>query len=373
MTFHDDDTAGVALWGIDSETGAIAWKTIVAAPWPTAPLGLTGSDDLAMICRDGREIRIAAQQIGRGGFVIEAIPQPGEFALPAGRRVRVEADGKAFAAIAPNDRPDFVWVQVPDKPGAWRKVGLPTPPAADPIGWGDGILIPGADARAYLIDPLTSRSRAEPFVPKFDRDRQGTWLCPTRLDQESVVLAEDVGRVLRVAKKTMPVARLVGEAQAVLEERIIADPASTGSAVIVVTADRRVRALAARDLSPVGSWALEAPLAGPPIGIDDMCFVTDRAGGVMAFGRDGQRIWSIQLESAVVGAPLIRDQSVWLITQRGKLHVRALSDGQTRGELALSVLPTGGLIMAGKQLLVPVGQGTVRKLTAIPGVEKKQP
>ena len=84
MTFQDQETAGVALWGIDSETGAIAWKTIVAAPWPTAPIGLTGSDDLGMIGRDGREIRIAAQQIGRGGFVIEAIPRPGEFALPAG-------------------------------------------------------------------------------------------------------------------------------------------------------------------------------------------------------------------------------------------------------------------------------------------------
>ena len=35
MTFDDEDTGGVALWGIDAETGAIAWKTIVAAPWPT--------------------------------------------------------------------------------------------------------------------------------------------------------------------------------------------------------------------------------------------------------------------------------------------------------------------------------------------------
>jgi PQQ-like domain len=112
-------------------------------------------------------------------------------------------------------------------------------------------------------------------------------------------------------------------------------------------------------------------LAGPPIGIEDMCFVMDRAGGVMAFGRDGQRIWSIQLESAVIGAPLVRDRSVWLITQQGKLHVRALSDGQARGELALSVLPSGGLIMAGKQLLVAVGQGTVRTLTANPGGEKQ--
>ena len=71
--------------------------------------------------------------------------------------------------------------------------------------------------------------------------------------------------------KTKPVARLVGEAEAILEQRIIADPASTGNAVIVVTADRRVRALAARDLSPVGSWALDAPLAGPPIGVDETC------------------------------------------------------------------------------------------------------
>lgn len=116
---------------------------------------------------------------------------------------------------------------------------------------------------------------------------------------------------------------------------------------------------------------LDAPLAGPPIGVDDMCFVMDRAGGVMAFGRNGQRIWSIQLESAVVGSPVIRDQSVWMITQRGKLHVRAQSDGQARAEVALSVLPSGGLIMAGKKLLVPVGQGTVRALTANPGVEKR--
>jgi outer membrane protein assembly factor BamB len=191
------------------------------------------------------------------------------------------------------------------------------------------------------------------------------------LDQESVALAENVGRVLRVTKKTTPVARLVGEAQAVLEERIITDPASTGTAVIVVTADRRVRALAARDLSPVGSWALDAPLTQPPIGIENMCFVMDRAGGVMAFDQDGQRKWSIHLESAVIGSPVVRDHSVWVVTERGKLHVRGQSDGQARAELALSVLPSGGLMMAGKQILVPVGQGTVRALTTNPGVEKR--
>lgn len=45
MTFQDQETSGVALFGIDSETGVIAWKTIVAAPgrhrWPHRPVQTT--------------------------------------------------------------------------------------------------------------------------------------------------------------------------------------------------------------------------------------------------------------------------------------------------------------------------------------------
>ena len=48
----------------------------------------------------------------------------------------------------------------------------------------------------------------------------------------------------------------------------------------------------------------------------------------MAFSRDGQRSWSIQLESAVVGAPVVVDQLVWFLTRGGKLHVRNLADGK---------------------------------------------
>ena len=42
-----------------------------------------------------------------------------------------------------------------------------------------------------------------------------------------------------------------------------------------------------------------------PIGIGETCFVMDRAGGVMAFGRDGQRLWSIKLNRPSVGAPVV--------------------------------------------------------------------
>ena len=165
-----------------------------------------------MIGRDGREVLLTPSRSSRGGFLIEGLPRPGEFSLPAGLRLRLESAGKTIDAIVPRDGSNHLWVQDPAKPAAWQKIGLPVALAAEPIAWGGGVLFPGLDARAYLIDPLTGRSSAEPFVPKFDRDHQGTWLPPAVVDRETVVLADDVGQIHRVALKTAPVPRLVGEA-----------------------------------------------------------------------------------------------------------------------------------------------------------------
>ena len=157
-------------------------------------------------------------------------------------------------------------------PADGERSGFRPRSASNPLVWEGAVLVPGIDARAYLIDPVTARSRAEPFVPKFDRDRQGAWLAPALLDRDNIVLADEVGRVARIALKTTPVPRLSDEAETTLDQRIIADPASTGGAVIVATADGKVRALAARDLSPVGSWPLAAPLASQPYQTRDGCF-----------------------------------------------------------------------------------------------------
>src|SRR5262249_44296263 len=154
-------------------------------------------------------------------------------------------------------------------------------------------------------------SLAEPYVPQFDRDRQGSWRTPVILDRETVILADDAGRVRRISLKANPVPRLVADTETTLDHRIISDPASTGAAVLLATADRRVPSLAARDLSPVGAWALPAPLAGQPVGLGDGAFVMDKSGGVMAFGRDGQRTWSISLGAEVIGAPSFLDQSAF--------------------------------------------------------------
>ena len=112
-------------------------------------------------------------------------------------------------------------------------------------------------------------------------------------------------------------------------------------------------------------------MAGSPVAIGDECFVMDRAGGVMVHGRDGKRTWSIKLGSEVAGIPLIRDQTVWLLTRDGILHVRARSDGAERDRLPLGILPAGSLLVAGSHPLVASARGTVRLLMAPPQAASK--
>ena len=351
LTFQDQENRGAALWGIEPESGTRRLEDGCRHPLADAAGAL------------GRRRRPGDDRAGRprspdlpGPAGARRLPgassaQAGRFSLPHGQRLHFEAGGKTLSAVVPEERSNFFWAQDPAKAGGWKKIDLPVAMAARPISWEGGILVPGRDSRAYLIDPLTALARAEPFVPKFDRDHQGTWYTPAVLDREMVVLADDVGRVHRVALKPTPVARLVGEAQAILPQKIIADPACTSEAVIVVTADSKVRALAVRDLSPIGSWPLEAPLAGPPAGTADACFVLDKAGGVMALGRDGKRTWSINLKSEVVGSPSIHDKSVWLLTKDGTLHARAMADGAEQFRRPLGFLPSGGLLIAGARAL----------------------
>jgi hypothetical protein len=228
-----------------------------------------------------------------------------------------------------------------------------------PLAWGSGLLIPGVDGRAYLLDPATARSKAEPLVPVFDRQRRGHWRTPVRLDENTAILADDAGRIRRLSLRKDPMPKLTAEAETLLDKAIIADPAATSQAVIAVTADRRVRALSTRDLSPLGAWPLAAPLAEDPVLSGGRVFVYDTAGGVMALGSEGRLLWSIKLDAVATGTPFLEDDRLWLADRDGHLHQRALSDGAAQRQLALRLLPAGGFIALGQTVLVSAARGSI--------------
>src|SRR5262249_44291096 len=117
-TFLDRELGGTALLGIDPESAAVAWKTVVGSAWPTdlAPLG--ASAGLSTLGRDGREVVINPEQAAKGGFVVLPVPRVGAFTLPSGLRLRLERDPSGGRG------PD----RAPSSPGPR---GAPPPPPPD--------------------------------------------------------------------------------------------------------------------------------------------------------------------------------------------------------------------------------------------------
>jgi hypothetical protein len=91
--------------------------------------------------------------------------------------------------------------------------------------------------------------------------------------------------------------------------------------------------------------------------------VTDSAGNVVAFAPDGRRIWSAKLRDTIAsGSPVILDQSAWFMGRDGSIQRFSMSDGSLQSRDALGVLPSGGLLASGPELVVPSGLGTIRLL-----------
>ncbi len=358
-THQDTEGPGVALWGVDPQSGTIRWRTVLGTPWTVSPLVAAGGAGLDTLSVDGQTLTIPHDRLSAGGFVESPLPRPGSFRLPPGPLARLEVDG--VTVIIPSPTTEHLLVR--EGKGEFRKVELPAPLGAPPLVWGKDLFIPGGDGRAYRIDPRSGESRAEPFVPDYDRDKPTHWLAPALSEEDSVVLADDTGRVRRLTRPTDPRPRLVVSAEVNLDKGVSAAPVATGGAVILATGDGQIRALAARDLSPLGSWPLGAPLETPPSTIADRAFVADASGTVLAIGRDGARLWSIDLKEAVVGPPAVLGDSVYFLTRAGSLHRRQLADGSSLGRIPLDVVPAGGLRVIGPDLIVPVALGSLRSFT----------
>ena len=372
LTFQDPETGGTSLYGLDPTSGTTVWQTILGAPWPT-PLSLaSGGDALETYGRTGKDVLVTSERLQSGGFAIVPLPRPGSIQVPSGRVLNLEGSGPAAAVIASGAGSNVVWTRESTKSDTWRNLELPTALAAMPLVWDRSLLVPGADGRAYLINPLTAKSTAEPFVPVYSRERRGRWLAPARLDAGAVVLVNDVGRVRRLSLKQDPAARLVVDSEKMLDKPIIADPAATSEAVIVATADQKVQVLSGRDLSPLGAWPLEAPLVGRPVVVGGYGFVFDGAGGVLAVSPEGRRLWSIKLGAVAAGDPVIKGDRVWLLDRTGRLESRILATGAADQQLELGLLPAGGLVTAGSKTLVPVARGTIAPV-ALPPEQTSRP
>ena len=356
-THQSTEGPGVALWGIDPAGGEVRWRTILGAPWSVAPT--IDGDGLLGYGPEGRPLRIDASALARGGFVEAALPRPGAPRLGGEPWRRVDLGGKSVLIAEQGSS-----LAIPEG-GSLRFVALPAMTSAWPLPWREDLLIAGVDGRVYLVDPATGASRAEPFVPPFDRARPSRWRSMARVDGDAVALADESGR-LRLLRRSPDGLRLVADGPAVdLGAPIRRDPASTGPSLVVATADGKVRILAARDLSPAGTIDLPASLRGGPWVDSGNAFLLDAAGTLTTLGTGGRRLWAADIGLAsIVGAPRIDGDRVVLMDAEGKLQSRSMADGARVDLVELGISPAGGMVPIAGGWTVPTGRASLQRLGA---------
>ncbi len=242
FTQESADGPGVALWGVDPQDGTVRWRTTLGSAWPVAPAAGRDEGSLVTVGFDGNDLVLSKELLARGGFVEQPLPKAGVFRIPAIGVARLDCRGTAV--LVPSTSGDQMLARRDG--GKVETIDLPSPLGAAPIAWAGGVLVPGADGRVYLIDPATGQSAADPFVPRFDKDNPSHWTTPVVVADDAVVLADREGRVRRLTRSDKPRPRLVVTGESALGQPLDAAPASTGGAVVVATADGKVRALAAQ-------------------------------------------------------------------------------------------------------------------------------
>jgi outer membrane protein assembly factor BamB/predicted component of type VI protein secretion system len=371
LTHQYTEGRGVALWGVNPATGAVVWRTVLGAPWPSGLTSMADGEGLVALGIDGNPIKLPRARLQEGGFVEQRLPLPGAFRLPPGPIQRIEIDGATIIVPAPGASQ----IYVAGTSDEIQTIELPTPLGAPPVAWGRDLLIPGDDGRVYLIDPKTGTSKADPYVPPYDRAKPTHWTTPVVLDAESVAMCDESGRVRRLVRQTKPRPRLVAPGEETnLGDRLTADAASTGTALFLATADNRIRALTGRDLTPLGAWPFEAVRVLGPVTIGPIAVAGDSAGTLFGFDPDGQRRWNVTLrEGPPLGTPIVRDDSMWLLTRDGTLQRRALADGTALERFPLGILPAGGPLPVGMDLAIPVAPGTVALMNPATAAKGEQP
>jgi outer membrane protein assembly factor BamB len=361
FTQQDAAGPGVTLWALDVESGRVAWRTTLGPRWPLPPGAQADAGVLSSAGPDGRPLAIGLDRLRAGGFVAAPVPAANVAGLPEGPAA-ASVSGSRGILFDPG-RPDRLVVL--DGAGPPREVVLPTAAVAAPRAWADLLAVPAEDGLVDVIDPRTGASVADPYVPPFDRDRPHRWRTPAVVDDGRLVVLDASGRLRALVRRDGPRPRLeaVGEVRD-LGRAPVADPVATPRAVVVATDDRQVRALAVRDLSPLGAWALPAPPAMGPVVVGDRIVVADRTGHLLALDLDGRRAWEADLGRVPVGPPARRGDRLWFLDDAGTLVGVDAAAGAIAARLPLGILPAGGPIAAGDGLAVPTGPGTLRFLPA---------
>lgn len=375
FTLESTVGTGVDVLGVSSKTGKPLWKTILGAAWPT-PLRAGPDGRPSTVDPSGRIIPFEATDLVQGGFRIQPPPPP----RPPGSNPENDDPTQPLWSVEPRGT---VWIG--RRRGDDRRYALLTdqgpaqfltPPAAPtqpPLPWHDGELVPAAEGRVFFHPANSDEFRACTLVERYDKAQPVVWTRPVPLPGpgEAVLFAEQAGLLRRVVagEDGLPVVEVAVN----LNRPLAGDCAAIGQVVLAITNDQTLHVRNAADLEPIAKTPLEAPLAvGPAAITPDLAIVADAAGNLLAYGGDGQRLWTTKLRSEPPVGPPVRlggdtAESSGLLVVLGRDGVLQRLDpvnGAVVDRTELQLRPAGNLVPSSDPagLVIPIAPGSLRLL-----------
>ena len=242
------------------------------------------------------------------------------------------------------------------------------PPAARPVGFGGGLLVPVRSGRVLLLDPQTGEAAAEPFQPALPAGTRVQWQSPTvTADGQYAVLIDGTGTLHRITLKSDPRAHLDSGLQVDASVIPVAAPAIRDSLVYVAARDvgkDRMVAFQVEDFQPAQEWVLSGRCVWGPYDAGDQVLVATDQNELWAFQDEAEPRWKIALPSGpLIGTPLPLGQDLVLASVGGAV---CQLNGQTGEQLACveidEPIGTGPVQFAGNRFLVCGDDGTVHVL-----------
>jgi len=362
--FHVRRTAGmpgVTVTAVAMDEPEPYWETQLAVPLAAEPIVDAAGGAVTAVTAAASLFRLADVPAGKtvlNGPAVALdpaqVPQPITDVVPLAGGLLALSAGNGSRQIAVYD---------PEIKGRYRQVPLPDPLACRPIAFAGGLLAPSTVGGVFLMDAVTGKELAEPFMPPLEGQQQLAWCPPVARGENEVLLSDGRSALYRLGVAAEPKPHLKALGQVALSEPVVSPMAVIGNIAYAVDG---AGVLTAFELPAFGRGK-QRSLAGRavwgPGRIGEHVLLATDDGQLLCLDEQQKLAWQVSLPfGPLAGAPLALGKDIILAAAAGTVWRVEADTGKQLGRIDTQRPLGTGPVLRGTQLLIGGHDGTLYEL-----------
>ena len=353
---------GVTVSAVDMETHEPVWQTWIGAPLAHEPLAdPTGRKLMAVTSLGGLFADSVAAFQGRGVADEPLLAVDAAKLLQPVRDVTTLSGGMFVMTSGPGSQQIILYDPlVAEKEQRYRYLWVPSATACTPLGLGDGILTPCRDGQVFLLDTVSARNLAPPFLPPVKSVTVWKWTQPDLAGQNEAVLSDGDKRIYLVhLKKQGDAVRLEAE-ETLSAKAIVSRVAVTGNVAYMVAADDSAVAFELPKMTPGKSQPLGGSCVWGPRRVGTHVLLATDKNRLFCFDDRQQLVWEKDLpDGPLAGTPLLDGDHYLLASRSGVIARVAAATGEPVARVNVDRPIRTGAVLLDKRLFVGGHDGSL--------------